>query len=236
MLAVGSTGSGKTTGLLYHFSNADFDQIPWTIIDSKREKEFQEIPLATVLDPDAVPPTQPGVYIIRIRPGYDDELKALEKYFHAVHERGNHGLLVDEGYSVYPSRTRGALTNILTQGRSLQIPVLMGSQRPANIGVEALSEASFFQVYDLTRPDDRKKIQEYIPVEEYDFSRGVERFHSVYRDAVEKITRPLPPVRIGEKSVAKINARLLAMRREREEMRTLDSEPSVNLNRKLRVI
>jgi GTPase SAR1 family protein len=236
LLAVGSTGSGKTTALVYHLSNAPFDQMPYTIIDSKREKEFQDIPHAIVLDHGDVPRTMPGLYIFRIDPGNKEDLEALDDYFAGVHRRGNHGLLVDEGYSVYPSRKRGPLTNILTQGRSLHIPVLMGSQRPANIGVEALSEATFFQVYNLTRPDDRKTMQEYIPASDYDFNVDLPMFHSVYRDAAERITRTLPPTRLGEKSVAEINRRLDLLMREKEGLRPLDAGKPVRVNTALRAI
>jgi len=220
---LGRTGSGKTTAGVFWLSLANFDEMPWTIIDSKRDKEIAALD-ATWLTPGDAPPIKPGLYVYPISPGDQSDIDALEAYLHAVHAQGNHGVFVDEGYSVYPVRRRGALTNIFTQGRSLRIPVIFNSQRPSGVGVEALSEASFIQVFDLTRLDDRKKAQEYVPQDAADFvNTEIGRFKSDYHEVGSNVSIRMKPVQSADLSIARINAKLAEIRRRQQELRQIDA-------------
>jgi hypothetical protein len=233
---MGSTGSGKTTAAMFHLSRMPFHEMPITIIDSKRDKEIAALD-AKWLGLAQAPPELPGLYVLPVRPGSTEDAKDLERYLTQVHERGRHGLFIDEGYSVYKVRQRGALTDIFTQGRSLEIPVIFNTQRPSGIGVEALSEASFFQVFDLYRPDDRKTAQEYIPLEHMDFrTQKIGQYRSLWRDPPLDATIALKPVRPAEVSVGVINARLAAMREEREGVRQLAASPEDKSKPKLRAV
>lgn len=231
---LGSTGSGKSTAGLFHLSRAPFDEMPYTIVDSKREPEIAAINAERLSLADR-PPTKPGLYVLNIRPGDKTEREIIEIYFDRMHQQGNHGLFLDEGYSVYPVRSRGALTNIFTQGRSLRLPVIFNSQRPSGVGVEALSEATFYQVFDLWRPDDRKKAQEYLPDVDI-VSEPIGLYKSIYRDQPLNVTQRIGPVRPAGDSVAAINRRLAAIRAKEDEVRQLDAVQEPKMRGSLRLV
>lgn len=205
ILIVGRTGSGKSVAGLFHLSRANFHEQPWVIIDSKGEEEFTKIRGAVDWDMSSVP-SKPGLYIIRPLP---DETEALEAFLWKVHQRGQIGLFVDEGYMVAPTRPPSrAFRAILTQGRSLRIPVIINSQRPKWIEPFAISEATFYQVFHLNDRKDRERIQEFIDRDRIDLHQRLPNYHSVYHDVKADDTRVLNPVRPAEKSIELIEKRL----------------------------
>jgi hypothetical protein len=209
ILIVGRTGSGKSVAGLFHLSRSNFDEMPWTIVDSKRDAAFAQIQGLIEVDLDADPPRRPGLYVVR--PTLADK-ERLENYLWKVHANGNHGLFIDEGYMVFRSKPPNyALQTIVTQGRTRRTPVIINSQRPTWLDNFAISEASFFQVFDLTDADDRKKIQRFIPKANADLMTEFGLHKSVYHDVGANKTRMLKPVRPPEESIALIDKRLDAI-------------------------
>lgn len=231
---VGRTGSGKTVAAEFHLSRAPFDEIPYTIVDTKGEESFTHISLLAELDllEDPPAPEKPGLYVVRPRPGFAEDEEALERYFTRVYANGNHGLFIDEGYVVFPARTRGPLVSIFTQGRTRKTPVIMNSQRPSWIGREAISEATFFQVFDLTSRKDRDTLRDFIPEKLANLEDEIPDYHSIYYDVKRKRVERLPPVRTSEASIAVINRRLEALHKEQTEVRQLDAVHEERLKEK----
>jgi len=202
---VGRTGSGKSVAGIFHLSRANFHEMPWVIIDSKGEAEFARIRGLKDWDMGTVP-TRPGLYVIRPLP---DDTKELEEFLWKVHQKGNIGLFVDEGYMVAPARPSSkAFRAILTQGRSLRIPVIINSQRPKWLEPFAISEATFYQVFHLNDRKDRDRVQEFIDADRIDLHARLPEFHSVYYDVKGNDIRLFSPVRKAEDSIALIEKRL----------------------------
>jgi hypothetical protein len=181
---VGKTGSGKTRAGCWHLSNRSFRSMPWVIFDFKRDDLIaripcQEIPVGTKI------PTKPGVYVVRPMPDQEEEVEAM---LWAIWAKGNTGLYFDEGYMIGDS---GALRAILTQGRSLKIPVIILSQRPVWLSRFVFSEADFFQIFWLNDQRDRKTLLSFLPPK---VDGRLPDFHSWYYDVGKDKLDVLMPV------------------------------------------
>lgn len=204
---VGRTDSGKTYAAVWHLSNANFDEMPWVIIDYKNDELIDSIERAELIDYNTVP-DRPGIYILKVLPDEEDE---LSNWFKKVWEHENIGLYVDEGYLIDP---RDKWFNaILTQGRSKHIPVIILSQRPVWLSRFVFSEASFFQVFDLTHTDDIEKVREYIRDDEKKLlAEPLPDYHSYYYDVGRRRLEKFGPVPDADKLLYAINERLAAIR------------------------
>lgn len=183
----GKTGTGKTLAGLWHLQQRNFVGKRWEILDFKRDNSIGKIPRLEELRIDEPVSKHPGLYVRRPMPGQEE---AVENYLWRLWDRRNTGLFIDEGYGI--DRNSDALKAVLTQGRSLHIPVIACSQRPAWVSPFLMSEADFHQVFYLNNPKDVEKIQEWIP------GTGQLRqdYHSYYYDAVRNdlaYLKPVPP-------------------------------------------
>jgi hypothetical protein len=183
---VGSTGSGKTQAGVWHLSTKPFTQMPWTVIDYKRDKLIGEIG-AKELDIKSRPPKEPGIFRVSPIPGDDDT--AITDYLWRVWENESHGIYIDEGYMLGPRNA--ALNALLTQGRSKIIPMIVLSQRPAWLSRFVFSEADFFQVFRLNDKRDYDNIQSMISV---DIRRRLPPYYSHYYDVAADKGVTLAPV------------------------------------------
>jgi hypothetical protein len=157
LVVVGRTGSGKTQGALWQLSQRSIDRIPWVIVDTKRDSLIRDVPYVEDLDLSDRLPRYPGLYRVTALPKVDDE--ALEGFLWSVHAHGRTGLFIDEGYMVPET---GALQGILTQGRSLRIPLIVLVQRPNNVSRFIFSESEYIQLYKLTDNRDVKIAKDYM--------------------------------------------------------------------------
>ena len=213
ILVVGKTGSGKTVAALWHLSKQDFDERPWTIVDFKRDNQINAIEGAEYISVEDDPPTEPGIYIMRLNP---DDTPLLDEYFNKVWAQENHGLYIDEGYMVSSSRTPSkAFRTVLTQGRSKRISVILLSQRPNWIDRFNVSESDYFQVFWLNDSDDRKILQRFLP-ENADLENRLAPFHSVYYDVGSDNAQTLGPVPDVPAILDTINSRLRVVNDEPE--------------------
>jgi DNA helicase HerA-like ATPase len=147
---IGSTGSGKTRFAAHIFSFSKFDKKPYVIVDFKGDDLLQQIDRAkqiTLRDT----PSKPGLYYVRPMPG--DEIE-FENFLWRIWKRGNIGIYIDEGYMVNPNSK--AFAAILTQGRSLKIPCMTLTQRPARCSRFVFSEANHFALF---RMNDRRDVE-----------------------------------------------------------------------------
>jgi hypothetical protein len=186
---VGRTGSGKTQGGAYILSQAPFDLIPYVIMDFKREKLFNEIPGIRELSPDKVDYrelNQPGLFIMRPTLRQSEE---VESFLWTVWEHENIGLFIDEGYMIGKSQ---AFVACLTQGRSKNIPMITLTQRPRFISGFVFSEADYLMIFQLSKPEDRKTVQDYV---DQDISGRLPKHHSYWYDVGDDklvLLRPVP--------------------------------------------
>ena len=189
VLILGSTGSGKTTMGAWLLSQAPFDEIPYVIIDYKRDDLLNSLDFRRELELNEFP-KEPGLYHIKPNPVSDDD--AMEAWLRGIWAQQNVGLFADEALRIPTGRT-GAFEGILTQGRALHIPVISLSQRPVDLTRYAFSEANHVAAFNLTDRRDRKKVAEYIPLDEDDLAYLPE-YHSVWYNVKQRKAYPLAPV------------------------------------------
>ena len=192
LVVLGHTGSGKTFAGAYNLARRSWNEIPWFIMDAKRDALLGDIG-AEVFDIRKKPTRHAGLYRVPFDEGTDDAI--LERFMRQVCDtvrggkRQGAGLFFDEGYSV--PKGSPAFRKILTQGRSLRIPCIINSQRPVWMDRYAWSEASIIQYFHLTDDDDRKTVRRFskIPTEQ-----RLPRFHSYWWQVSEQHTFKLQPV------------------------------------------
>lgn len=202
IVVIGRTGSGKTLWALWHLSTRSFHTKPWTIIDYKRDKHVASLG-AQDIDIRKDPPKYPGLYVARIFPKRDDA--ALEEYLWKVWERGEHGLMFDEGYQL-PLRSE-AIPGILTQGRSKEIPTITLIQRPAWVEPTIISETDFAVVFNLNMLPDRKTVRDKI-TSDISVKYRLPQYYSYYYDVGNDTLRTLQPVPDRDEIISRFEARL----------------------------
>lgn len=189
---LGRTGTGKTQAGLWHLSLKKFTKFPWVIFDAKGDSLINEIarnPLVkriTLADT----PDKKGLHHLRATPP-EMESDAMEDFLWRIHARGKCGLFLDEGF-VFDPRSK-ALRTVLTQGRSLRIPMIILSQRPAWMSRFVFSEADFFQVFGLNDQDDVKTVKRFV---RGDVERRLPPYHSIWYDVGQDdahLFLPVPP-------------------------------------------
>lgn len=195
---IGRTGSGKTVAGIWHLSQQNFDCMPWIILDFKGDELINNIAGAQHITFDVIP-EKPGIYILKPLPNQSAELDA---YLWRVWERGHIGIYVDEGYMVGSS---DAFNSILTQGRSLKIPVITLSQRPVWLSRFVFSESNFFQVFHLNDKEDRKSINRFVPAK---LEGRLPEYHSYYYDVDKDNLTIFSPVPNGDAILEKIAAKM----------------------------
>lgn len=198
IVIVGRTGSGKSQAALWHLSMQSFDAMPWVILDYKDDEMINSIEKATLISYSDVP-TKPGIYILKIMPGEDEELDA---WLWKVWAKGGIGILVDEGTMI--KRESKAFNACLTQGRSKRIPMIVLTQRPVNLSGYVFSESGFWQVFDLTKKADRKTVEENTIIP-WDYK--LEDYHSYYYDVGKKKLVEFGPVPKADTILSNIDKR-----------------------------
>ena len=192
LLEIGRTGSGKTTASLYILAMKNWEKTPWVIFDTKGDPDIAKLGrmdgTKIIKLNDKIGAN--GLYIVRPLPNESDE---SDEFLWNIWQRGNVGVYFDEGYMLDRSE---ALNAILTQGRTKRIPVILCSQRPAWLTRFAFSESDFFQVFNLTDMEDRKRVQQFIPKRQADLEERLPPYHSLWYDVKQdQVTRlaPTPP-------------------------------------------
>ena len=185
---VGRTGSGKTQFGVYFLGtqiNGPWKELPVTIIDFKHARLIRELQ-ATEIKVSNRPPTRPGLYVVRPFPGDDD--KALVEYLLRVWAQENHGIYCDETLDL-GARNRG-FRRLLSQGREKSIPMIYCTQRPSWVDMYSFSEADYVCAFQLTLPDDEKRIDQFAPGYT---NKALEPYHSYWYDVASNQGAVLNP-------------------------------------------
>jgi hypothetical protein len=202
-IVIGRTGSGKTTALAWLFSHTDFPRRPWVVYDFKRDalfsrwlKERVAAPLATT----ALPPRQGGIYIVR--PDFTRaDMERVETQLGRILRRQKIGVWADE-VAYLPDHV--ALKSLLSMGRSLQIPMLMGNQRPVDVNRSIISEASFFLIFRLADERDRRTVRGFVRATDDELA-SLPEFHALWYDVArddKKLLRGIPTTSISSETIA----------------------------------
>lgn len=165
---VGMTGTGKTTFALWCLAQRSYDQIPWIVVDFKRDPMIHKLPQKEIVRIDRTPPKHAGIYVVQPSPADIDEGLVTQFFWQIWAREGmpgksrrGTGVYIDEGYMMKP--TDRGLRAILTQGRSKRIPVMALSQRPTLISPMILSESEFKTIFYLQHERDIERVQEWLP-------------------------------------------------------------------------
>jgi DNA helicase HerA-like ATPase len=199
MLILGKTGSGKTRAAVYALSKRSLKSKPWVVLNHKGEELINSLvdEGAHFVDDLNWIPKKPGLYIYQPRPGKDDE--EVTELLWGIHAQEHTGLYIDEGYMV--GARDPAMQAIFTQGRSKRIPTIVLTQRPVWLSRFAVSEAEFYQIFQLTDDRDRKTVSSFLPFDLGDVMESkvnevpkLPQFHSVWYDVNKNTLLILSPV------------------------------------------
>lgn len=202
-IIVGQTGSGKTWFGVWLLSLMNYDQMPWIIIDYKRETLFRELGKSSIrshLKPSSLAPTKPGLYLLQPFESDDD---AMDDFLWRVWKKGRCGIYIDEAMMI-PAGRRSAMRAILTQGRSLKIPVIALSQRPVEIDRYFFSEARCYAEFFLMDRDDRITLKRYTP---FHPDNVPENHHCYWYDGQSRKVSYLAPVPHKDTFLSRLRAR-----------------------------
>jgi Helicase HerA, central domain len=185
---IGRTGSGKSHFAAWLLSTQNFDEMPWIIIDFKHEHSdiINQIPRVQYLSYSDPLPIRPGLYMLKARTRDKDE---MHEWLERILANGNIGLFFDEVFPI--GQWNHSFNEIMMQGRSRNVPVIVCTQRPSNVSTYCFSEATFYYIFDVTKVSDRKKINEEIPLIPRDYK--LEEYNSFYYDVPKKVFMPVKP-------------------------------------------
>lgn len=201
----GRTGTGKTQFGAFILSESDFTNMPYVIVDYKRDKLLNAIDRAKEIGFNELP-KYPGLYILHANPEEDDD--AINGWMRRVWSQENTGLLFDETYMV-PQRP--ALPPLLIQGRSKHIPAICLSQRPAWLSRFVLSEADHVAAFHLNDPDDAKRVSRLMPPGALD--TRLRNYHCQWYDVGQDALFPLSPCPQEDEILDRIDSRLTPSRK-----------------------
>jgi hypothetical protein len=190
----GHTGSGKTFAGMWHLGRQNLKRNSWTIVDTKGDDLIRDIGKMEQVKHIKITdtPGPRGLHIVRPLPHQKEELNA---FFGRVWAKGNRGIYIDEGYMI--DKPDDYFLALLTQGRSLHVPMIILSQRPRYISKFVFTEADFLQIFNLNYDDDRREIGN---MTRYRYHPDVRLsdYHSMWYDVGrDQVTtfQPVPPRR-----------------------------------------
>lgn len=208
----GRTGDGKTVLAAWLLSKQAIDRMPWIVLDYKRDDLLNKIRFVKTLGLRDKLPREPGVYKVHPVPEHDDAL--VENLLQRIwHQRGT-GLFCDEGFMVPNPST--AFNAILTQGRSLRIPVINLSQRPVWLNRFVTSQADCHALFPFNDDRDNETVLRFMPREIRDRLREpLPPYHCYWFDVKTKFWFVLgtvpPPDQIAEEIETRLRPKRVAL-------------------------
>lgn len=191
----GRTGDGKTVLASWLLSEAPIDRMPYYVLDFKGDdllrsiKRFEQVSLRDKIT------KHPGVYIARPMP---HQTEAVEDFLWRVWAKRNTGLFVDEGFML--PRPSHAYDAILTQGRSLHIPVINLTQRPVMLTRFVPTQSDFHFLFPFNDDRDNETAAQVMPrairdqVIGHDEADNVlPKYHSFWYDVSNKVWSIIGP-------------------------------------------
>lgn len=204
-ILIGHTGSGKSVLGFHLLSHASIDRRPWLIVDYKGEDMVRGITRrgVTPLRPGAKVGKEPGLYYMRPLPRVDDD--AVEETLWHVHQRGHTGIYFDETVNLPDC---DAVEAILTQGRSLRIPVIACSQRPVGISPNFFAQANYIGCFIVQRRKDQLVCEDYLNLPGFFVDGHLPEHHCVWHDVRRRSHTILTPAPHPDTILGYLNARL----------------------------
>lgn len=184
----GSTGSGKST-----FARLIGQHIPWSlpvvVFDTKGDFLVKQPPVTFRAGRERIRHLKAGE-LLRLCPAPGERERPLfDSLFQEIYARKNMAVMIDELFQIESD----ILDDVLTTGRSLHIPVVACSQRPAWHTRFMLSEASRLSVFKLTDPQDRKRLRGLIgPEVEDDLPNHYQWYRDLNDDDDARLLGPCP--------------------------------------------
>lgn len=175
---------------MWALAQRSYDARPWIVFDYKGDELIKGIDRIEEVRIDKAPPKQAGLFVVRPGPHEHDLVKA---FLWKVWKQRNTGLFFDEGYMVSGQGKKcEPLDAILTQGRSLSVPVITLCQRPVWLNRFVISETDIYQIFHLNSDADIDKVAEFVPRE---CRAELPRFWSHWYDVAKRyhcVVRPVP--------------------------------------------
>lgn len=206
----GRTGDGKTVLGTWLLRDQPFDRMPYYVLDFKRDDLLRSIDRMKQIGLHEPLPKQPGLYVVRPNPA-DRENGRLENFLSRVWQRTHNGLYVDEGFML--DKNSAAWEGILTQGRSLRIPVINLTQRPVWLSRFVTSQADFHYLFPFNDDRDNETVLQFVPREirariERHETEPMQRYHSLWFDVENKTWAEIGAAPSPEQTIDYINERL----------------------------
>lgn len=178
----GMTGSGKTVAGLDMLSRRL--DIPWVIIDHKREDYILDLP-HDVLSVNSMVYPEKGIAVVKANMdrSYRTDLEAL---LLRLWNRKNIGIYVDEGHLV---GTSPAVETVMVTGRSRTVPMVWTSQRATGISPFIWGQSSIYRCFRVQTTNDIKRFNENFNVK----YQVPPEYHSYYFDVKKNKTYLLKP-------------------------------------------
>jgi hypothetical protein len=172
---VGQNGSGKSEGMIWQLRHPS--GWPVIILDTKFEDNFfklssAEHPIQVVNSFDQFrelfnqhPKHWPDYVLVRPNAAELQDPEALDAYMQHIYDHipGSY-VAVDEAVQLHKgSNLLSGYVNVIARGRSRDITLLSGAQRPARISRYLISEAKKFYAFYLLDRRDKKIMAEFVP-------------------------------------------------------------------------
>ncbi len=172
---IGTAGSGKTTAILRTLPSY-YGHRQIVIADTKNDPAIEKLDGKIAEKLSDLPKVSRGKYdapnglrypwppVVIYRP-ISRELSnyaVLDAFCDWVYRRERTILVLDElGQFAPGARAGSGLTSVFARGRTHEITVLGGTQRPKNVPIIAFTESQLFYVFRLLFEQDRKRVAEY---------------------------------------------------------------------------
>ncbi len=199
---IGRTGSGKTQLGAWLLSESDFDKRPHIIVDYKGDELLNAIQGLHKISLSETP-SNPGVHIVHIMPGQEDE---VETFLWKIWAQENTCLYIDESYMI--DRYSNAYNALLTQGRSKNINLYNLTQRPSQCSRFIFSEASHISVFRLIDKRDQKTAESFVPL---NLDEKLPEYHSHWYSVKNDERFLMQPVPERDIILGRFNERLAEM-------------------------
>ena len=211
---IGKTGSGKT----FFIKNLLFTSVifPILIIDTKADQSFDEFynfNYTEFVDNyiDAINKLQVyPVVVYRPNPHELLNIELIDSVLRFIYDYVRGCIVViDEAYSLHKSTfIQEGYFSLLTRGRSRDITVVSGAQRPKMLSRFILSECNEFYIFKLNDYEDRQRLYDLIPHEEI-INTITEDYHFFYYNVETDELKYMSPIEESETLKELFNTKLV---------------------------
>ncbi len=212
-MIIGMTGTGKTRAAVHQLSHRSINDMTWIAMDFKGDDTLAQMPVTDIMDIDEEIPSNPGLYYLKVEPSRRGA--ATTEFFKRAYERGECGILIDETLAI--GNANEGFNLCLFLGRSRKVPMIMCTQRPVGMEVNARNQATFWQIFKIRNKKDRDSLREDVPEELIDLEKPLPQYQSYWFDVARDYTAKLKPTPPEEESFERIMRRMWTPPKEEKE-------------------